>query len=490
MLKFAAMTLSIAGFFAGPHAAFAQGSETAKLPPAAETATLTVPQSPSTFRGSSSFEELTFTFGQENYLSRDAIKSGTSSYTQISSHLRARTESKPLNGTLDIGGSFATDVENYSNIQVPEAFLNWEQEDVEVTRARIVVGRKLESWSSLDSDWDLGVVQPLNKFDALRSEEQGLTGAFVGWGRGGFDLVGYVSSVFIPEQGAPFELQNGTFSSNSPWFTAPPETLVLFEKKAKVNYKLQTPSIGSIINHPSAGFFLRVKDPTGPGMFAQASFLRKPRNTLSLPFDGKLRLENTTNYGDVNVYPEVTYHSIGALDLGYRSNAVSVTLAGLHEIPDTPDMLPSLTYQKLEPATLASPSVEVRTFPSSLYGPRVKLSYLKTWGGEATTVGEFASNGNVFGPSMPYRTAASLSERSILMRTKRYQLDQSIRWIEELEELGTVLSADVNLHIDAAWRITASGDFLGSRQETSKTDTFIARFRGNDRFAAKLTYIF
>lgn len=487
MLKFAILTALIAG----PQVAFAQGAETAKLPaaPAPKEATLAAPTAP-TFRGESYFDSLTFTFGQESYLSRDAIKSGTSSYTQISSHLRARTESKPLSGTLDIGGSFATDVENYSNIEVPEAYLNWTQENVEVTRARVVVGRKLENWSSLDTDWSLGLIQPLNKFDALRANEQGLTGAFVGWGRGGFDLVGYVSSIYIPEQGAPFELQNGTFSSNSPWFTAPPETLVLFDKNAKVNYKLQTPSIGSIINHPSAGFFVRLKDPTGPGLFSQVSFLRKPRNSLSLPFDGKLRLENTTNYGDVNVYPEVTYHSIGGVDLGYRSNAFSMTLAALHDIPDTPEMRADLTYQKLEPSTLASPSIEVRTFPSSLYGPRIKVSYLRTWGGNASTVGEFASNGNVFGPNLPYRNAVSVSQRSILMRYKRYQLNQSVRWIEELEELGTVLSADVNLHIGEAWKVTASGDFLGSRQETSKTDTFIARFRGNDRFSARLTYIF
>lgn len=483
MLKLAFATSLIAA----PILAFAQ-SETAPLPAAPQESTLSAP-SP-TFRGESYFDELTFTFGQENYLSRDAVKSGTSSYTQISSHLRARTESKPLSGLLDIGGSFATDVENYSNISVPEAFLNWEQEDVEVTRARVVFGRKLENWSSLDSDWGLGLIQPLNKFDALRPEEQGLTGAFIGWGRGGFDLVGYVSSIYIPEQGAPFELQNGTFSSNSPWFTAPPETLVLFDKNAKVNYKLQTPSIGSIINHPSAGFFIRAKDPTGPGLFSQVSFLRKPRNTLSLPFDGKLRLENTTNYGDVNVYPEVTYHSVAAVDVGYRSNAVSMTLSGLHEVPDNPEIRPDLTFQKLERSSLASPAIEVRTFPSSLYGPRVKLSYLRTWGGEATTVGEFASNGNVFGPSLPYRNAVSLSERSVLMRYKRYQLNQSIRWIEELEELGTVLSADLHLHIGDAWKVSASGDFLGSRQDTSKTETFIARFRGNDRFSAKLTYIF
>jgi hypothetical protein len=140
--------------------AFAQ-TETATLPPAPapQETTMTAPQGP-TFRGQSYFDELTFTFGQENYLSKDAIKSGTSSYTEISSHLRARTESHPLSGTLDIGGSFATDVENYSNLNVPEAYLNWEQEDEDVTRARVVVGRKLENWNTLDSDWDLGLIQP------------------------------------------------------------------------------------------------------------------------------------------------------------------------------------------------------------------------------------------------------------------------------------------------------------------------------------------
>ncbi|MEK7356913.1 MAG: hypothetical protein AAB250_10715, partial [Bdellovibrionota bacterium] len=202
-VKFACLTMLV---FASPLATFA-AAETAKLPAAPEAATISVPQS--SFRGESYFDELTFTFGQENYLSRDAIKSGTSSYTQIQSHLRARTESRPLSGTLDIGGSFATDVENYSNISVPEAFLNWEQEDVEVTRARIVIGRKLENWSSLDSDWDLGLIQPLNKFDGLRSEEQGLTGAFVGWGRGGFDLVGRGGVLGEAAQGVPHQLLEG-----------------------------------------------------------------------------------------------------------------------------------------------------------------------------------------------------------------------------------------------------------------------------------------
>ena len=455
----------------------------------ASISTLSAPTS--NFRGKSQFDELTFTAGQESYLTKEAlVKAGTSTYTQLSAHMKARTESHPLSGALEIGGSFATDVENYTNIEIPEAYLNWESTMLKTSRARVVLGRKKERWSGLDQDWALGLVEPLNKFDALRPSEQGLTGAFIGWGHGGFDVIAFGSTLYIPEQGAPFQLQNGQFSSNSPWFSAPPSKLVLLSQERPVNYSLDTPSIGSVINHPSAGLMIRASDPTGPHFYAQAAFLHKPRNSLSLPFSGKLRLENTTNYGDVTVFPEVVYHNLTMADIGYENQTVAASFSALSEISDTPEVTPDLTYQQINPLYILSPSFEVRTFASHFWGPRFKLSYLDSWGGDSQTLGQNASNGNVFGPTVPYSRATSVAVNSVLFRKGRYEVEQGFRWIEELSEQGTVLMGDLRFRFGDAWRLTLSGDLLGSRQDPSKTDTFIARYRGNDRVAARATYIF
>jgi hypothetical protein len=49
---------------------------------------------------------------------------------------------------------------------------------------------------------------------------------------------------------------------------------------------------------------------------------------------------------------------------------------------------------------------------------------------------------------------------------------------------------DVRLGIGRAWAISLQGDVLGSRQPTDYTETFIARYRANDRVAGRVTYLF
>ncbi|MDZ4082907.1 MAG: hypothetical protein U1E10_08230, partial [Bdellovibrionales bacterium] len=134
---------------------------------------------------SPSFDELSFNLKFESYLNREKPPAGVPDYQQIGAHFRTESEGRVFNGTLELGGSFATAVENYSNIYVPEAFLELQTSDFTEAelngdlRARVSVGRRLESWSQLDRHWDLGLWEPLNRFDALRPIDQGLTGAFI-----------------------------------------------------------------------------------------------------------------------------------------------------------------------------------------------------------------------------------------------------------------------------------------------------------------------
>ena len=468
------------------------------------------------------FDELSVSVGKETYVSRTATAAANStSYTEISARVRGKTEGPVFSAAIDAGASVATDVNNYSNIEVPEAYFKLampfakpptkeEAAKAEAARlatiaegktvapkaddthyfAQVSVGRKKERWSGIDSDWSLGLVQPFNKFDALRPTEQGLVGAFAEGGVGPVSVMLYGSPFYVPEQGAPYTLSNGKFTTSSPWFTAPPDSLILQGAQRPAVYTINMPQTADVVNHTSVGARVRVADPDGEGFYIQGSLLRAPQTAVALSFTGSLALRDTTTYGDIGVFPEVVYHTVAAGDLGYASKTFAAEVSVLNERPDQPTLTPELTTSHFSPMTIVSPSIEVRTFPSRVWGPRFRVSYLDTQGGEVTAVGQYASNGNVFGPRVMFRRAVSGSIETTLHRTSKWSLDTSARWVEELSEQGSVLMTDLRLGLGDSWRISLQGDLLGSQKPTSVTETFIERYRANDRIAGRVTYLF
>lgn len=435
-------------------------------------------------------DELSIEAHQDSYLDRTHPPAQVSDYSMMSAHLRTRTENPRFNGVLDFGGTFATTIENYSNFEVPEASLIWLGTQGDSGREKIVIGRHLEEWSRLDSEWNLGLWQPLNRFDYLNTKEQGLTGLFAGWKRPGFEILAFYSNIFIPEQGSPYELSNGSFRTFSPWFSEPTDRLILFDKTTRVNYDVVMPTVGSVISQHSYGGLIRLGRPDGKGGYLQLAGMRKPRNQIALPFAGHLQIEPDNHYASVTVYPRVEYHTIGSLDVGYRLKSYGFGVAALSEKPDQPEASGDLNYQILEPMTMVSPYAEFRLFKSRLWGPRVRLSALHTWGGNSRVEGPITSNGDVFAARTIFREAASLSVDTILARTSWGWVENSFRWIEEFAEQGTLLSTDFRAYIGANWSVNLGADFLGSRQPVDETHDFISRYRGNDRVSGGVTFVF
>ncbi|MES2855297.1 MAG: hypothetical protein V4692_05515, partial [Bdellovibrionota bacterium] len=190
------------------------------------------------------------------------------------------------------------------------------------------------------------------------------------------------------------------------------------------------------------------------------------------------------------VTPEVTYHNVGVADLGYASKRFSVGAGALVESPDSPEIKDGFNHLKLSPMTMANVFAETRTFPSKSWGPRLRVGYLNTWGGESELIGPLATNGSVFGARTMFRQALSVSTQTLIYRSGSFGVEHGLRWIEEVSEQGTIVMTDVRFRIGDAWRVSISGDLLGSRKSGDQTDTFISRFRGNDRAAARVTYLF
>ncbi len=448
------------------------------------------------------FDELSVTIGNETYVTRASGTHSTTSFNEISARVRKKSQGPLLSAAIDAGASIAANANNYSNIEVPEAYfqlnvpktahqLKREEAGLPVTNhIAVTAGRKKERWSGLDSDWSLGVVQPFNKFDALRPTEQGLVGAFADVGTGAANVLLFASPFFVPEQTAPFEVKNGKFTTSSPWFAPPPDSLILIGQQRSALYTIAMPEISEVVKNPSYGARLRVADPSGEGFYIQGSFLRKPQNSIAISYTGQLSISEGTTYGDVTIKPQVVYHSITAADIGYTTKNLALEFAALNERPDQPTLTPGLTTSHFNNATMLSPSVEFRTFTSKIWGPKLRISYLNTIGGEVIPVGEYAQNGNLLGQRTTFRRALSTSIESTLHRSTNWSFNASARWVEELEEQGSVLMTDFGVGIGDSWKVSVQADLIGSQKPTSYTETFISKFRANDRVAGRVTYLF
>lgn len=472
---------------------------------AAATSSLQQPHAPEA-KVQPAVDELTFNMKFESFLNRERPPAGVPDYTQFGAHFRTESDGRYLKGVLELGGSFATAIENYSNVYVPEAYFDVQTEnftEAELngdSRARLSVGRRLETWSVLDRTWDLGLWEPLNRFDALRPIDQGLTGAFLEAGTGNVKVVIFASPVFIPEQGGGFTLQNGKFRTTNPWFVEPTDRLILFSETTQVQYDLRTPSTGSVITHASGGALLRYGN-FQDGFHAQTSYAIKPRNQLSTPFEGSLNLTDTTSYAFVQIEPQVIYHQLAAFELGYSGMSAdgergfSVGVSGLADIPMNESPGDGLTYQTLDPLTLFSPHVSAAFDLGRSMDVDLAVSYLTSSGGGFTMRGPFASDKAVFGSRVPFREAVALDGRVAIGKGRRTTVTFGGRWLEELAEQGSLLSADASVDFSMNghtqdWRVSLMGDVLGSRLPANENVGYVSRYRGNDRWMTQIRFIF
>lgn len=438
----------------------------------------------------------------ENYLNRQSPPAGVADYTQVGGHLRSQTQGQSAFAVIDVGGSFATGVENYNNLYVPEAFFafstpNWDfLEKKGMSRLRFSVGRKLENWSSIDRNWDLGQWEPLNRFDALRPVDQGLTGLFFEVARGRTSAVLFGSAVYIPEQGAPFELNNGNFQSASPWFSPLPTQLRLGSSLRPVRYELETPAVGSVIRQTTIGGLIRHGNPN-EGFWIQGSYMYKPRNQIATPFRADLSLTETTNFARVQVEPTVLYHQLAAFESFYRGSGFSLGLSGLADIPIDQQFDSELTYQAMQPLVFVSPSVEFR---GQMFG-RAKwslgASYLGSFGEPDQSIGPNAlGDDTVFSSRTPFREAIALDGKIAQPINPRLNGSFGLRAIEELSEQGSILMVDLGFEYSSRrggakdWRFSLMADILGTELDVTEKRGYASRFRQNDRVITQLQYVF
>lgn len=351
------------------------------------------------------------------------------------------------------------------------------------------LGRRHEVWSELDSRWQLGLWQPKFAIDALRSQEQGLTGLFAHLEQPSFRLSGFVTPVFVPTMGPSIREEGGALVSDSRWYRQPSSNYSFSNRLNTISYRLDIPEMWRLVGNPGSGLAARWGR-EDRGAWARAGWAYKPVNELLLKRQNfKAVSEDRV---DVTVSPDVTYHRVTSTDVGYRFSDVGASVSYVEDDPFEKRPDPEWTIQKLKPLRAYSAQLDWdlhKIFSRTL---RLRLDYLKVEGGGIEDIQSDGSGDDftLFDHRTQFTDAVSLSLEGDLGRVRNRPLVGRWRYLYDGDQMGSMINTEVQYSPAQQWAVVVGADILGVEDESKRPSGFLNQFRANDRFYGGMTYVF
>lgn len=392
---------------------------------------------------------------------------------------------------LDLNNSTFSVQEMYSQMQFKNNSLS------------LAIGRKLEFWSQVDSDWQLGLWEPKYNSDSLRPVNQGLSGLFLKSQNGKFEFLGYASAIFVPTVNPDISEKNGELKSDSRWYKSPSPTGSVLDKDTKLFYSISMPELSKLVLNPGAGLRLRYGGQE-PGFWASANYSRKPINSLFIKYDYNLALQASGSQAEIAVSPTVSYHRLYGADFGWLFDQSAISVSYLTDEPETErpeNEKNSVTDEnktdwiKQEPGRvkIAALHAQTRAQLFNFVDPvELHFDYLKA---EEKETHDIDAKGEDRGALFPYRlnfTNAASVKAVVSTRLFSRNLVTSFRYLREFDQAGSLWSLATQYFPTAKWSVSMGADILGVDDgSVGNTDKhFLNQFRANDRIFGGLSYVF
>ncbi|MBS1969624.1 MAG: transposase [Bdellovibrionales bacterium] len=355
---------------------------------------------------------------------------------------------------------------------------------------RFYVGRKKNTWSEADHEWNLGVWQPYFELDALRPEEQGLTGVFFDVNRENWQVMILATPIFIPSVAADVREENGGLVADSRWYHAPSREAELFNNKpTPIIYQLSIPETAKLAGHGGTAMFTRFGNKE-KGFWVASSAGYTPVNQLLLKRNVKYQMTDDT--GGVIVSPDVTYHSVFSADMGYTVGNTRVVASYIQDNPQTVMPETDWAIQQLSGIRAYSAGVEwtiPKFFSRSIL---MQLSYLRVDGGNIQDIGSDGKPDdiNLYDQRLKFTNAAKIKVQGELARFYRRPLVTKFSYLYDKDQKGSMVNTEFLFYPTQEWALVMGADFLGTDDETFKPSGFLNQYRANDRVYGGMTYVF
>ena len=312
----------------------------------------------------------------------------TKNFNFVGAHVRSVKEDA---FNVDFRGAYAVGNSVLSFMNFKEAYYTFAVGE----QSFLHVGRKVEDWSSIDTTWNFGVFQPQFRWNQLQPEAQGLTGFYWSQSSAAYELNLFATPLFVPDQGASYEIKDGQFQSGNPFFHPPPQNIKFQNQLLPIDYEINRPETSDVIFQTQLG--AQYKFGEKDGFFGNLAAVYKPSNQLALGYKGVL----VTTRVRVDITPKTYLENAYAADFGYRDDWGHLMLSVLHSSPQTPVFDSSFNAPVFEAGTSFGPQ-----FLYKFDNFKLLISHVETSGGKVTDVGPDAS-----------ADRASLSERFLFKQS-------------------------------------------------------------------------
>lgn len=354
---------------------------------------------------------------------------------------------------------------------------------------KMYLGRKKKEWSELDRRWQLGLWQPKFAMDALRPEEQGLSGVFLNYTRQGWEVLGFATPIFIPSLGPDIREEGGSLVADSRWYRTPSRNYDFNNRINDINYDLDIPEAAKLVGNGGVAFMGRVGNKEqGPWFTASAGHL--PVNDLILK--RKNFKEVAADKISVTVSPDVTYHSIYSADIGYAFENLKSSISYLQDEPKEKLPESDWTIQKLNPLKAYAAALEFSLPFVLTKSMSFQMEYLRVNGGGIVDI---RSNGELdditlFDQRLKFTNALSFRAEGQLASFFHRPFVARVKYLYDYDQRGSLLNTEFLYYPTQKWAVVMGGDVLGIQDETFNPSGFLNQYRANDRIYGGMTYVF
>ncbi len=386
------------------------------------------------------------------------------------------------------GGIGLNEPTAYQYIYVPELYGSLTNSS---KTTKYTLGRKILPWSEMDHQWGLGLWQPRFRWNHFLPEEQGLTGLSVDYENNDLQIIGFATPLYLPDQGPPMVLKDGSFSSPSQYFAAPASSMGLLGQNTRVRYQIDQPSITSIVFNPGAAAMIRYGGRTG--FRSQLAYAYKPVNQIFLGVDGFLDLAGSDYDAIVTAHPRVVYHHLLSWEGGYYRDWTASWVGVTYERPVSDNTPAGWTIQQAAPAALVAVGTDFDVAHFSNEPTRVGASFLARNGGDASDRGPFATSGqSLFESRFQYHGAVAVSLKSPIPGILSEKLSTQTKVLYEVNNRSSALLTNLFYRVDRKWTVGVGGELLAAPAGTPSSGRHsdqISRTRANDRVYGGVTYV-
>lgn len=384
---------------------------------------------------------------------------------------------------IDVGAGGLVGDTASTYIKAPQFFYRIGAED----STHMIFGRSLNTWSALDEFWNMGITQPIFRWNEAMPEQQGLTGVFLNIPMAEKKLQAtiFASYLYLPTQGPTYELINGDLTSSNPWFLEPVKVINFSGEKADVNYAIDIPRTQDVVFRPSYGVQFGTQK-NKKDLQVNTFYMDKPKNDLVLPFQGKLDL--STFNGDVTVKPQVARHQVVGADVGWNSEYFKSVLSWIHESASMYESPLNTTYPILPHQDIVAANQLFRLSSTQ----RLTLGYIKVFRQENQIGGVFANSQiSSYLNRNRFEEALQIKWEGLLFKSLNlYRIQTAFAYNQSLIRDNVWISADFRWSVYRGFEAYTHCDFFGGSESTIVSYDFLSSYQNNDRCLVGAHYAF